>query len=366
MTSVAPAIDGEHTTRGFRLLAMAVSSGGIIAAFVLLWTTWRIMELESVIAMQYTVRAVSTVTFGAFALLIVVKGGNNPANVAMAVFIAVAFSVDTVYQVLFPYCSGSDSLLRLLRMSLFTLGAGFYIRATQKFPKLLTPSNISDCSTVWGRNLVTRTVLSWLLRPAIAWSTVIALTVFGFYAPFGSSHAIARIIVILIGAAYFHISYSSGDSDARRKVLWFLQGVIAIAILSIIALALRTVLDQSAQTNVSDLVSLGLSVVQTLILLACFSIAMFYAGAISPELVVRKTFVYGAVVAMLLFTFSVLQEVLIDSLVDGFGVSGRFMNALLGTALGLAFYPITQRVEKVLSRPRATTQIDKEPSSSQN
>ena len=45
---------------------------------------------------------------------------------------------------------------------------------------------------------------------------------------------------------------------------------------------------------------------------------------------------------------------------------GREGDLLLGTALGLAFYPITQRVEKVLSRPRATTQIDKEPSSSQN
>jgi hypothetical protein len=315
--------------------------------------------------MQFTVMAISTIAFGVFALLIVVKGGNRPANVAMAVAIAVVFSVDTVYQVLFPYCTSSDSLLRVLRMSLFALGSGFYIRATQKFPAPLTVSDVNDSRTIWGRIAVTRSLLSWLLRPAVAWATVIALTVFGSYAPFDSSHAIARIVLILIGAIYFHMSYSSGDAEARRKVLWFFQGVMVIVILSIISLAFRTVFAQSVQAEIRDFVSLGLSVLHTLVLLACLSIAIFYAGAISPALVVRKTFVYGTVVAMLVFAFSVLQDVVIDSLVDGFGVSGRFMDAVLGTALGLAFYPITRRVEKVLSHPRATIQIDKEPSSSQ-
>jgi hypothetical protein len=79
-------------------------------------------------------------------------------------------------------------------------------------------------------------------------------------------------------------------------------------------------------------------------------------GAISPTLVIRKTFVYGVTVALLLFAYATMEVFVANLLVDKIGVSNSFANALLGTLLALAFHPIKNRMEHGRKRlgPRAT------------
>jgi hypothetical protein len=81
---------------------------------------------------------------------------------------------------------------------------------------------------------------------------------------------------------------------------------------------------------------------------SAFARLFFYAGAISPALVIRKTFVYGATIALLLFTYATVEAFVANLLVDVIGVSDRFANALLGTVLALAFHPIKNRMEHAL------------------
>lgn len=316
--------------------------------------------MELVSSLRITVQAISTILFSAFALLIVLRAGDERGNVALAIAIAVVFSVDTIFNVLFPYCATSGSLLYALRMSLFALASGFYVRATQLFPLPLSQSGIYNSPTIWGRIAVTRYLLAKLLRPWITWVMVVSVSALAFFAPFGSAVAVTRIALILVGVAYFHISFSSGDVIVRRKVLWFLLAVLSVVILSVISVGFRTTIGPSMGVETRSFVSLGINGASKLIMLACFSTAVFYAGAISPTLVLRKTFVYGAAIALLLFTFSVLQDLTIDVLVEGFGVSGRFLDAILGTTLGLAFYPITKRVESLLARAGKTDRVDSE------
>ncbi len=86
---------------------------------------------------------------------------------------------------------------------------------------------------------------------------------------------------------------------------------------------------------------------------------MFYAGAISPALVIRMTFIYGATAALLLFTYAIVEAFLVNALVDVAGISDRFASALLGTLFGLAFHPIKNRMEHALRRlgPLARRQV---------
>lgn len=78
--------------------------------------------------------------------------------------------------------------------------------------------------------------------------------------------------------------------------------------------------------------------------------AVFYAGAVSPALVIRKTFVYGATAALLLFTYATVEAFVVNILVDKTGISDRFASAFLGTVLALAFHPIKNRMEHALRR----------------
>ena len=87
----------------------------------------------------------------------------------------------------------------------------------------------------------------------------------------------------------------------------------------------------------------------------CICAAVFYAGAISPALVIRKTLVYGATAALLLFVYATVEAYIVNVLVAVIGLNDRFASALLGTVLGLAFHPMKNRVEHLLRRswPRA-------------
>ena len=78
---------------------------------------------------------------------------------------------------------------------------------------------------------------------------------------------------------------------------------------------------------------------------------MFYAGAISPALVIRKTFVYGATAALLLFAYATVEAYVVNLLVDVTGINDRFASALLGALFGLAFHSIKNRMEHLLRRP---------------
>ena len=102
------------------------------------------------------------------------------AMVSQEVAIAVVFSVDTIFNVLFPYCATSGSLLYALRMSLFALAGGFYVRATQLFPLPLAQSGIYNSPTIWGRIAVTRYLLAKLLRPWVTWVMVVSVSACGY------------------------------------------------------------------------------------------------------------------------------------------------------------------------------------------
>jgi hypothetical protein len=56
----------------------------------------------------------------------------------------------------------------------------------------------------------------------------------------------------------------------------------------------------------------------------CIIAAVFYASAISPALVVRKTMVYGVTIASLLFAFASVEAFLAERLVDWLDVTDHF------------------------------------------
>jgi hypothetical protein len=97
-------------------------------------------------------------------------------------------------------------------------------------------------------------------------------------------------------------------------------------------------------------IQLIFNIVNDLIMVICFAAAVFYAGAISPALIVRKTLVYGATVALLLFLAAVVEIYVAHTLIHALHVNDRFASAVLGAIFGLAFHPLKHRIEHVLKR----------------
>jgi len=92
------------------------------------------------------------------------------------------------------------------------------------------------------------------------------------------------------------------------------------------------------------------SILNGLAMVICFAAAVFYAGAISPALIVRKTLVFGTTVFLLPFLFAVIEIYVAHSLIHALHVTDRFASAIVGAIFGLAFHPLKQRIEHFLKR----------------
>jgi H+/Cl- antiporter ClcA len=158
------------------------------------------------------------------------------------------------------------------------------------------------------------------------------------------------LIVILVGVVYMYVTYRSGNEASRRKVLWFFEAAVAALVFSLIFLGVRATLGGSSSGTARAILLLSLNAAYCLTLVVCFAAAVFYAGATSPALVVRKTVAYGATAALLLFTFAMIQSAIEDALVDLLGMTGRFGSAVVATMFGLAFHPLTKRIEALLRK----------------
>ena len=147
-----------------------------------------------------------------------------------------------------------------------------------------------------------------------------------------------------------NLGTGDGDVEARHKVLWFFEAALAAAITTIIAGAIDLTMGDSMTPNVRAVIQLVFNILNGLIMVICFAAAVFYAGAISPALIVRKTLVYGATVALLLFLAAVVEIYVAHSLIHALHVNDSFVSAVLGAIFGLAFHPLKHRIEHSLKR----------------
>ena len=332
------------------MVVIAVSVAGMLAAaatLVLIWTATADTPLPERI--NESIRLGSTLLLLAVAFLVAWRADDQPPNVSMALALAFIFSNDA-FLMLLEKLRVNAAIRAPVAVLTFILGAGFYIRAAQLFPRTLTPADITSSPTIWGRIKPLRVVLIFFLRARAVWIFVGVAALLPVFV--GNPHfaEAIRLIIVLMGVVYFYVMYRSSDVETRQKVLWFFEAALATLVISLVADGINAVLHGTGSPTLRVVLSVFMNAANSLALVICISAAVFYAGAISPALVIRKTFIYGTTAALLLFTYATVEAFLVNLLVDGAGISDRFASALLGTLFGLAFHPIKNRMEHALRR----------------
>jgi hypothetical protein len=332
-----------------RILAIAVSIAGIVAAIAGIAHAWAMPTAS--LAQHLSIITVfgTSLLVSGIALLIAWRAGDHPPNVAMALALAFVFGGDAISFGL-QRLNLQGALAQMPSLLLFVLGAGFYIRASQQFPRELTAGDIAASPTVWGKFAPLRHTLKFLLHAPAVWGIVIVVC--GTVAWFDNVHAqdALQVIIVAIGIVYFYITYRGGDAEAKRKVLWFFEAAVVTLAISMIVVALRAALVGSDAPTLRAVLALVVNIASALAMVTCFAAAVFYAGAISPALIVRKTLVYAVTVAVLLFVFAAVEIFIVESLVHALHVTDRFASALLGATFGLGFHPLKHRIEHFLKR----------------
>lgn len=133
-------------------------------------------------------------------------------------------------------------------------------------------------------------------------------------------------------------------------MLWFFEAALAAAITTIAAGALDLALPHSVGAETRAVIQLIFSIVNGVVMVVCFAAAVFYAGAISPALIVRKTLVYSITIGLMLFVFAVVEIYVAHSVIHLLHVDDRFASAILGALFGLGFHPLKHRIELFMKR----------------
>jgi hypothetical protein len=336
--------------RAARSLVIAVSVAGMLAAaaaLVLIWSATADTPLPERINESMVLG--STLLLLGVAFLVAWRAGDHTPNVSMALALAFVFG-NAAFRLLLEKLRVNAAIGQPVATITFILGAAFYIRAAQLFPRTLTPDDIASNPTIWGRIKPLRLVLIFFLHAPAVWVFVtgaVLLAVFAGNPHFGEA---IRLVIVLMGLVYFYVTYRVSDVQTRRKVLWFFEAALATLVIGLVAEGVNAVLHGTGSPTLRVVLSVFINSAKCLAQVICISAAVFYAGAISPALVIRKTFIYGATAALLLFTYATLEAFLVNFLVDVAGIGDRFASALLGTLFGLAFHPIKNRMEHALRR----------------
>ena len=332
-----------------RVLVLAASSAGIIAAVVVLALSWPApADLFMARFSDSTSISVCLLVLG-IALLIAWRAGSHAPNIAIALSLTFIYG-SVVVTLLFDRLHVMPLVGQSVRMLLFFLGSALYIRSSQLFPRKLTAADIASSPTIWGKSPPLRQAAAFLLHPAAAW--IISATACAVILIAADIRVFVPIwmVITAVGILYFYITLRGPDVEARRKVLWFFEAALAAAILTMFAGAIDLALPPSVSPDVRAVIQQIFSIASGLTMVICFAAAVFYAGAISPALIVRKTLVYAATVAFLIFLFAVAEIYIAHRLIHALHVNDSFVSAVLGAIFGLAFHPLKTRIEHFLKR----------------
>jgi hypothetical protein len=348
-----------------RVLVLGASSVGIIAAIVVLALSWP-APLGSLIArISDTASITMCLLVLGIALLIAWRAGGHAPNMAIALALTFIYG-SIVANLLIDRLQIEPTIRQFVQLLLFLLASAFYIRSSQLFPRKLSAADVASSPTIWGKTPPLRLVAISLLRPPAAWAISATATAVIAVAPGAHVFVPMWMVITATGILYFYITLRGSDVVARHKVLWFFEAALAAAIITMFAGALDLALGNSLRPDVRAVVQLIFNIATGLTMVICFATAVFYAGAMSPALIVRKTLVFGATVALLLFLFAVVEIYVAHSIIHALNVSDRFASSVLGAIFGLAFHPLKRRIEHFLKRFMTTDKVPVEPATTVN
>jgi hypothetical protein len=316
---------------------LVASTAGIAFAIYCLPAIWSTADGTLRERLYDTISSSTSIAEFAICWLIAWRAGDSLANLSIALALTAVSLSDTVSVAIHARVFEQSSAAEFANKLTYMAGAGLFLRASQHFPRLLTADRVRN------------RVLALLLRPAVLWPAAIVLSLAATLDQTIVA-TVARLAIIGLGLTYFYKSYRSGDIDVRRKVLWFLAMVIAAAVLTLVSVAIKLALGDAPPERLRLVVGVTLVSLNELSILVCISAAVFYAGAISPSLVIRKTVVYGLTSALLLFVFATVEVFIHHQLVHFLHVTDTLASSLIGGGFGLTFHPVKHYFEHLLGK----------------
>jgi hypothetical protein len=242
---------------------------------------------------------------------------------------------------------------------------GALLRFSSLFPRPLTRGEI--LASGFAPRL-----RAWLASPGVRWSVVAGACLLAagpdlmgssldrlVGRPVDVTPALRSLFVLLalIGLACvvenLRTAHRVADAEGRRRIHWVLEGVLAATVVLVIVSGLKLL--QMATGYATPLrIWYPLAFMLALLLLVlALAFAMFFAGAVDPDLAIRRTAVAGIAGVVAIFVFAGVEQLVQEYLATRLGLSDHLGGVLTGGVVALTFDRVKSGVERRLGHRHA-------------
>lgn len=222
------------------------------------------------------------------------------------------------------------------------------VRAAQTWPRAVVHADFATANVWWMRAPRLRASLSNLLTGWHLWVIVVPAAITAAVLGGSPPGMLFYGLLFLPPLAILHVSFVSGERNEKRRVFWFFETVLLLLMLFIVRNILISLLALLGHAWLETMATLLWRVAESAVMIACLVIGVFFVGAVSPTVIVRRTIVFGTVISALLFVILIGEEYGIQEIQQLTGIRSGLASAVLCAVCGVAFEPFRARVNKVL------------------
>jgi hypothetical protein len=196
-------------------------------------------------------------------------------------------------------------------------------------------NTLARSAPVWAIGIVATT--AWLLADLLsppAWSQI-ALWV----------STLAIVPVALLTAANLRNRYRAAAPGERGRVL----GIVAAVIVCVLGELVYHVTSAMLAGRPPAIVA-AVHLAAPMIAILLVGYAVFVRGGLSPQLVVRRTALYGALGVVGIFFVALLDQLLSSLLVTQLGISEGFVSSMMLAVVAVLLKPVHDRLSGWLTR----------------
>jgi hypothetical protein len=197
-----------------------------------------------------------------------------------------------------------------------------------------------------------------MMRPIVLWPVILGvcaliMAVFIYRPGSGIASGLtdfilpAAFLTIVSGVRNLRLGYALTEGNDRLKVLWIVNGFVT----SLLLLILFPVIAVAAVSeHAMDAVGEMYLPLVFLIISGSVFVAVFYHGAIDPQLVLNRTSVYGVIGVLAVVVFAGVENLLEDQVIRWLEVPKPAIPWIASGTVALAFLPLHKWVEPRLER----------------
>lgn len=246
------------------------------------------------------------------------------------------------------------------------------LRFSALFPSPLAPDHLSLPDGPGPLDDVIVRLRRWLLHPPAPWGLAVTLWAIPFVTHLFmpgldealGSHTnnvyglVGTLLFFGLGVLNLHTGYRRAGEAERRKILWLVAGLTASIAIALVPAAVDGLQRTASWLGVSLLssrteefiVRLGLwgilYVLAAAVLVGSLLFSVFYRGALSPELVIRKSVLYGLLTTALVVVFSGGEAAASAVLQERLAAADTVATTASGVVVALLFKPVEGFLER--------------------